>query len=200
MATSPIYNWPEPDNTDLVKNGALAIRTMGNAIDTTMATMTPKSIVDAKGDLIAATANDTPTRLAVGANNTILMADSTAATGLKWAGTYTTFTPTVTAGSGTFILASATSRYVVIGKMCHWFGKVTITTVGTASGAIVLTLPVNRGATGNAVGYAEETAAVGFQAFIFINASDGATILKGDYTSAIGAGRGIDFNVTYEVA
>ena len=85
MATSPIYNWLEPDNTDLVKNGALAIRTLGNAIDTTMATMTPKSIVDAKGDLIAASANDTPARLAVGANGTVLTADSAEATGLKWA-------------------------------------------------------------------------------------------------------------------
>ena len=84
MATSPIYSWPEPDNTDLVKNGALAIRTMGNAIDTTMGTMTPKSIVDAKGDLIAATANDTPARLAVGTNGQALVADSTAATGLKY--------------------------------------------------------------------------------------------------------------------
>lgn len=85
MATSPIYNWPEPDNTDLVKNGALAIRTLGNAIDTTMATMVPKSIVDAKGDLIGATANDTPARLAVGTNGQVLTADSTAATGLAWA-------------------------------------------------------------------------------------------------------------------
>lgn len=85
MATSPIYNWPEPDNTDLVKNGALAMRTLGDAIDTTMATMVPKSIVDAKGDLIAATADNTPSRLAVGANNTVLTADSSTATGLKWA-------------------------------------------------------------------------------------------------------------------
>ena len=43
------------------------------------------TIVDAKGDLIAATAADTPARLAVGANDTVLTADSTAATGLKWA-------------------------------------------------------------------------------------------------------------------
>lgn len=89
MATSPNFGWLEPDNTDLVKNGALAIRTLGNAIDTTMATMTPKSIVDAKGDLIAATANDTPARLAVGSNGQCLVADSTASTGLAWQGAIT---------------------------------------------------------------------------------------------------------------
>jgi hypothetical protein len=41
MATSPNFGWLEPDNTDLVKNGALAIRTLGNAIDA--------SLVDLKG-------------------------------------------------------------------------------------------------------------------------------------------------------
>jgi hypothetical protein len=61
------------------------MRTLGDAIDTTMATMTPKTIVDAKGDLIAASAADTPARLAVGANGETLVADSSAATGLKWA-------------------------------------------------------------------------------------------------------------------
>ena len=85
MATSPNYGWLEPDNTDLVKNGALAIRTLGNAIDTTMATMTPKSTVTTKGDLVAATAASTPARLAVGNNGETLVADSSTATGLKWA-------------------------------------------------------------------------------------------------------------------
>ena len=37
MATSPNFGWLEPDNTDLVKNGALAIRTAVNAIDASMA-------------------------------------------------------------------------------------------------------------------------------------------------------------------
>lgn len=43
------------------------------------------NIVDAKGDIIAATAADTVARLAVGSNNQVLTADSSTATGLKWA-------------------------------------------------------------------------------------------------------------------
>ena len=114
MATSPNFGWLEPDNTDLVKNGALAIRTAIDAIDTSLVDLKggttgqvlakasgtdmdfswvaqddsnaiQNAIVDAKGDIIAATAADTPARLAVGANDTVLTADSTAATGLKWA-------------------------------------------------------------------------------------------------------------------
>jgi hypothetical protein len=90
MATSPIYSWPEPDNTDLVKNGALAIRTLGNAIDTTMGTMVAKTIIDAKGDLIAGTAADTAARLAVGNNGETLVADSSTSTGLRYQATKST--------------------------------------------------------------------------------------------------------------
>lgn len=43
------------------------------------------TLLDAKADLITATANDTPARLGVGANDTVLTADSSTATGLKWA-------------------------------------------------------------------------------------------------------------------
>jgi hypothetical protein len=114
MATSPNFSWPEPDNTDLVKNGALAIRTAVDAIDSSMVDLKggttgqvlsktsntdmdftwvaqddsnaiQNAIVDAKGDIIAASAADTPARLAVGANDTVLTADSSTATGLKWA-------------------------------------------------------------------------------------------------------------------
>lgn len=43
-----------------------------------------ESLVDAKGDIVTATADDTPARLAVGADDYALIADSSASTGLCW--------------------------------------------------------------------------------------------------------------------
>jgi hypothetical protein len=57
---------------------------MGNAIDTTMGTMTPKSTFTAKGSIAAATAASTPANVSVGTNGQVLTADSTAATGVAW--------------------------------------------------------------------------------------------------------------------
>lgn len=36
MATSPNYGWVEPNDTDYVKDGAEAMRDLGNAIDSTL--------------------------------------------------------------------------------------------------------------------------------------------------------------------
>lgn len=107
MATTTNYGWTTPDDTALVKDGASAIRTLGSAIDTTVksvsdsigTTAIAKSIVDAKGDLIAATAADTVSRLAVGTNGQVLTADSAEATGVKWAA----------AASGGMVLLSTTT-------------------------------------------------------------------------------------------
>jgi hypothetical protein len=117
MANTTNYNWETPDDTDLVKDGAAAIRTLGTAIDTTVFTNAgasiAKTIVDAKGDIIAATAADTVSRLAVGANDTVLTADSSAATGLKWAapaggsGGMTLISTTTLSGSTTSLTSIA---------------------------------------------------------------------------------------------
>ena len=36
MALSPNYSWPEPDDSDFVKDGAGAIRDLGDAADSTV--------------------------------------------------------------------------------------------------------------------------------------------------------------------
>jgi len=107
MATTTNYGWTTPDDTALVKDGASAIRSLGSAIDSTLKTQIdaqiPDSIVDAKGDLISATADNTPARLASsGVNNDVLTVDTSTATGLKWAA------PTATSGP-TFAVRRATS-------------------------------------------------------------------------------------------
>lgn len=109
MPNTTNFNFPTPADTDLVKDGAAAIRSLGNSIDTafvdlkggttgqvlakasntdldfTWSAADPLSILDAKGDLISATAADTPAILALGTNNQVLTVDTSTSTGLKWA-------------------------------------------------------------------------------------------------------------------
>jgi len=89
MAVTTNYNWTTPDDTNLVKDGAAAIRSLGTAIDSTVFTNAGaainKTIVDAKGDLIVASGADAVARLAVGTNDHVLTADSGATNGVKWA-------------------------------------------------------------------------------------------------------------------
>jgi hypothetical protein len=90
MATTTNYSWSTPDDTALVKDGAAAIRSLGTAIDTTVFTNAgaaiAKATVDAKGDLIAGTADNTVARLASsGSNGNVLTVDTSTATGLAWA-------------------------------------------------------------------------------------------------------------------
>jgi hypothetical protein len=230
MANTTNYNWETPDDTDLVKDGAAAIRTLGSSVDTTTKNLNPQtttgalayrsatanvntalpigtagqilavsggvpawinndqgditevaagtgisvasgtgpvptvsintavtadlttaqtltnktltspvlttptiSTIDAKGDLLVGTADNTIGRLAVGTNNYVLTADSAETTGLKWAApagggkvlqvvqattttdtTIATTTPTDTTITATITPSSASSKVLII--------------------------------------------------------------------------------------
>ena len=69
------------------------------------------SLADAKGDLIVASASDTWAKLVVGSDNTILTADSSTATGVKWAA------PAIQVPAGTIsatVAATAPAGYLFL--------------------------------------------------------------------------------------
>lgn len=71
------------DETKL--DGIEALADVTDATNVAAAGAVMESDVDAKGDLFVATADNTVTRLAVGTNDQVLTADSTQASGVKWA-------------------------------------------------------------------------------------------------------------------
>lgn len=70
MATTTNYGWTTPNDTDLVKDGAAAIRTLGSSVDTTTKALNPSTTL---GDIEyrSSTAN-TNTRLAIGTTGQVL--------------------------------------------------------------------------------------------------------------------------------
>lgn len=87
-----------------------------------------ESILDAKGDLVTATAADTPARLAVGTNNQTLIADSTQSTGLKWGASATS---TLTA-KGDLLTATAANTIARLGVGAN--GTTLVADSSTATG------------------------------------------------------------------
>jgi hypothetical protein len=100
------------------------------------------TIFDAKGDLLTATANDTPARLAVGADYGFLQSLASETTGNRWnASGWTSYTPTVSTQSGTITTASAQGYWIRIGKLCVLWTSWIVTTNGTGAQSLKLTLP-----------------------------------------------------------
>lgn len=120
--------------TTTVNNHALSANVTVTASDVGLGNVTndaqiAKAIVDAKGDIITATAADTPTRLASsGVNNQVLTVDTSTATGLKWAtpsgggesesvvvltGTVANSTVNLANATGIAFTADANSTYII---------------------------------------------------------------------------------------
>lgn len=107
MPTTSNFGWTTPADTDLVKDGASAIRTLGNGIDTSLVDLkggttgqnlrknsntdldfvwagdATNTVIDAAGDLLYGSAADTMTRLAIGTAGQVLTVNS-GATAPEW--------------------------------------------------------------------------------------------------------------------
>lgn len=104
MPTTTNYGWTTPADTDLVKDGASAIRTLGSAIDTTTKNLNPSTTL---GDIEyrSSTAN-TNTRLGIGTTGQVL----TVSGGVpSWATPATGKNFVALNGSGTTLSGSSTS-------------------------------------------------------------------------------------------
>lgn len=109
MPTTSNFGWTTPADTDLVKDGAAAIRTLANGIDTsfldlkggttgqnlrkasntdldfTFAGDATNTVIDAEGDLLVGDSADTLQRLAIGTTGQVLTCDTTLDGKIKWA-------------------------------------------------------------------------------------------------------------------
>lgn len=214
--TTPNFGWPVPTSTDLVKDGATAIESLGDSIDAslldlkggttgqvlaknsntdmdfTWTAVDPLVILDAKGDLITATAADTPARLAVGTNNQVLTADSTASTGLKWS----------TPSSGALTLISATTMSGVATQAVNPFSAtyenylVLIQLSGTTGNNATTTFQFRNATTNRTTSYYAGAQMIGYQGSVanYNNNNDSKITIVGN----VGGGQGglIVMNVT----
>ena len=99
-------------DTDYYKIGDGSTVWTGLGYSSLPSTAIASTLVDAKGDLLAASADNTVARLAVGSNTYVLTADSSTATGLVWSAPTTGDVTGVTAGTN--ISGGGTSGTVTV--------------------------------------------------------------------------------------
>jgi hypothetical protein len=110
------------------KQVSVANLTTGRAISATQLTLTTGNLIVASGQGIDFSAT-------AGTGTSELLADYEEGT----------YTPTVTASSGTLTTVTATGNYTKIGRQVTVNVSVTLTNAGTGSGALLVTLPFTAG-------------------------------------------------------
>lgn len=243
MPSTTNFGWTTPADTDLVKDGAAAIRTLGNGVDTSFVdlkggtsgqilaknsntdldfvwvandqgditavtagtgisgggtsgavtiTNSMATEITASGDIIVGTGSGTFDNLPIGTTGQVLTADTTVSPyKVKWAAPAggfpagTAYTPTITAGGGTPTTVTATGRYIQSDKGVLFTFSVTITDKGTATGQVLVSLPVNCTSSARYSGVTREAGVTGNMGYALIaTALDGQNVICRQYNDA----------------
>lgn len=157
--------------------------------------------------LTALVANDTIEVLSfvtapIGDTYTQAAADGKFATTANFpAGAWTSYTPVLTAGSGSITSYTVNqAKYVQLGKTVHLHFRITITNNGTGAGALLATLPINALTTGYS-GVGREDAISG-NMIVGLVKSTLSTVTLFTYNNSYPGGTSaqINFSMTYEAA
>ena len=100
---------------------------------------------------------------------------------------WTSYTPVVTAGTGTFTSVSATGKSLVKGKLCYFQASITITTNGTAASYISCTLPFASSSSAQQTVSGIETATTGKTVSGLIPAGSSSMVIRGYDGAYLGA-------------
>jgi len=109
MPTTTNYGWTTPADTDLVKDGAAAIRTLGSSIDTSVKSLNAGTTA---GDLDYYTSATTKARIGIGTNGQVLKSNGSVP---SWGDAPTggmTLISTTTLSGATVTLSSIPQTYV----------------------------------------------------------------------------------------
>jgi hypothetical protein len=155
--------------------GDVLTATQMNDITGTLNLLNPS----AKGVVFAASAANTPAAVTVGANNTFLRAQSSAASGVEWAGAYTAFTPTwtnLTVGN-----ATNTGSYLRIGKTVQVnyrlaFGTTSVMTGGPLRVTLPFTASVVQGNPWCGGAFIQDAGVSAYEGWAIVGGGDNAII------------------------
>lgn len=113
---------------------------------------------------------------------------------------WTTYTPSVSAQTGTITTSSATGRYKQIGKTVFLQASVTITTAGTGTANLIITLPLTA-ASNDYLGASKEVAMTGKNGAAQIPAATPAQLwaIDSSGTTYIANGNRVVYSIAYEL-
>lgn len=157
MATTTTnYGWDIPQSTDLVKDGATAIATLGQDIDTTFAEL--------KG----------------GTTNQLLAKNSNSDNDYKWAGAWTSYSPTltnVTIGNGT-----VEAKYLQLGNLVFAKFKLTRGSTTSFTGTVGFSLPVTAADYGynTGVSHLADAGANGYMGTLYLSSTTAGLLFVGN--------------------